>query len=297
MEKMNHGSIGVFDSGYGGISVLANLIEAMPGESFVFLSDSKHAPYGELGPSKVLKYTTHSLECLKEESIDAVVIACNTATSAAVEMLRETFSFPIIGMEPAVKPAISKEASSRILVAATSLTLKESKFAALMESIDDQHEIIRLPCHGLVDQIEKYGPESPEVDRKIEELLEPFKSLEFDGVVLGCTHYVLIKNKWQHKFPKETMIYDGNEGTVRQTIRMLKKESRTISYQSPAKVCLMDSSHSIERLIKSKNLLIKQLEKNGKIASEQLQIELRKTNELCESGKYNTSIWNTADSK
>ncbi len=297
MEKVNPGSIGVFDSGYGGISVLANLIEAMPGESFVFLSDSKHAPYGELAPGRVLEHTMHSLEYLKDLSVDAVVIACNTATSAAVEVLRETFAFPIIGMEPAVKPAVKKGASSRILVAATALTLKESKFAALMESIGDQHEIVRLPCHGLVDQIEKYGPESTEVDKKIEELLEPYKSFQFDGVVLGCTHYVLIKNQWQKKFPKDTVIYDGNEGTVRQTIRMLKKQSRSISFQGPAKVCLMDSSQSIERLIKSKNLLLKQLQNNGEIALEQLQIELRKTNELCEFGKHNPSIWHTANSK
>lgn len=295
MEKVEHGSIGVFDSGYGGISVLANLIEAMPGETFVFLSDSKNAPYGELTPSKVLEYTMESLKYLKKQSVAAVVIACNTATSAAVKVLRNTFEFPIIGMEPAVKPAVKLGASSRILVAATALTLREKKFAALIDSIDDQHEIVRLPCHGLVDQIEKYGPGSPQVDLKVDQLLEPYESLDFDGVVLGCTHYVLIKDQWKYKFSNETVIYDGNAGTVRQTLRMLKKTPKDNSCEVPTKVWLLDSSNHPERLIKSRELLLKQLENNGKIALEQLKIELRKTDELCELGKHNPSIWSAAD--
>ena len=281
MAKIKHGPIGVFDSGYGGISVLANLIESMPGESFVFLSDSKNAPYGELEPEEVLNHTITNVEILNSQAVNAVVIACNTATSAAVQTLRSKYSFPIIGMEPAVKPAVNKTGSGRVLVAATDLTLKEKKFASLIESIDHQNEIISLPCIGLVDKIEEHGPESPEVDQKIDELLEPYRSLNFDGVVLGCTHYVLVKDKWRSKFSSDTVIYDGNDGTVRQTIRMLKYYKQVISNCPPARVCIMDSSQNDDRLVQCKKLLMNQLEINKKIFMDQLHIELRKTDELC----------------
>ncbi|SFI14429.1 glutamate racemase [Tindallia magadiensis] len=283
MEEVNQGPIGVFDSGYGGISVLANLIEAMPKESFIYISDSINAPYGELESQEVLNHALSHMRVLEKESAKAVVIACNTATSAAAAALRAKYSFPIIGMEPAVKPAIKKSGSGKILVAATGLTLKERKFAALVKKMDLQHNIVTLPCHGLVEIIEEYGPESKEVTKKLDELLAPLQPLNFDGVVLGCTHYVLIKNQWKAALPEGTKIYDGNEGTVKQTMRMIMENTTIIKDHSMGKVSLMDSSQNDERLEKSKQLLQNQLRINGIVSSDQLEIELRKNNELCKS--------------
>ena len=149
--------IGVFDSGLGGISVVREIRRQLPNEQVVYYGDSAHAPYGVKPVSQVRELSFAVMRQLLEHNVKAVVIACNTATSAAVNELRSAYDLPIIGMEPALKVACEREGETpqRIIVAATPLTLQEHKFAALMDRFNRQHVIFPQPCPRLVDIVEQ----------------------------------------------------------------------------------------------------------------------------------------------
>ncbi len=217
--------IAVIDSGVGGISVLRELIKIMPKERFLYFGDSKNAPYGTKSKSEVLDLTRENMKELQKRGIKALVIACNTATSAAVRILRqENPDFVIVGIEPAVKPAAYCQESPRVLVLATPLTLQEEKFKALVLRFSHKGEFIPLPCPGLVELIEKGDTESPEIYSYLESILAPYRSQRIDALVLGCTHYPHIKKAISSFFPKTTLIFDGGEGTARHTRRLLEEK-------------------------------------------------------------------------
>ena len=169
--------IAVIDSGVGGISVLRELCSLMPCENFIYFGDSKNAPYGTKSREEVLKITKDILDMLKKRGIKALVIACNTATSAAVRILRiEESELVIGGIEPAIKPPSVDFDHPRVLVMATPLTLREEKFNSLVARFSDTEEIIPLPCPGLVELIEDGQIDSPELDEYLENLLLPYKN-------------------------------------------------------------------------------------------------------------------------
>jgi glutamate racemase len=221
MARIAGQPIGILDSGLGGLTVLADLVYELPGEHYIYYADTKFAPYGMKSRLAVQKRVTEVTGNLISYGIKALVIACNTATSAAAELLRSELSIPVIGMEPALKQAVSGGESQSIIVAATPLTLEEKKFMALYQEMKGPHEVIPLPCHGLVELIESDGPDSPLIDHKLQELLQPFVHQTINRLVLGCTHYVLIRTKWQQAVGPDTKLIDGNSGTVRQTMRLL----------------------------------------------------------------------------
>lgn len=218
----NNEPIAVIDSGVGGISVLSHLRKLMPNENFIYFGDSKNAPYGTKSKEEILKITRENIAFLLKRGVKAVVIACNTATSAAAKILRaEMPDLPIIGIEPALKPATLMFVNPRIIVMATPLTLKEEKFLALCEKFGGDSEIIPLPCGGLVEIIESGETDGPRINLYLESIFAPFKDERIDALVLGCTHYPHIISAIRRYIPKETVVLDGGEGTARETYRRL----------------------------------------------------------------------------
>lgn len=211
----------VLDSGLGGVTVLSELIKLMPNESFIYFGDIENAPYGEKETEEIRNITIKNIEYLISLGAKAIVIACNTATGAAAKDARERFNIPIIGIEPAIKPAVTSCTGKKILVMATPLTLKQEKFDALYSKWEDQAEITLLPCPGLSSIIEQGHVDDDIVTEYLGELFKTHVGPEKpDAIVLGCTHYPLIKNSILKMYPS-TVIFDGGEGTARQTKRLL----------------------------------------------------------------------------
>ena len=215
--------IAVFDSGVGGISVLKELVKILPNENYIYYGDSKNAPYGMKTKEEVKELTMNCAKTLFDRGAKALVVACNTATSAAVRALREKYpDIPIVGIEPAVKPAVSMKEHPTVLVMATPMTIREEKFRNLMNRYKDKGEIIPLPCPGLMDFVERGDLHSNDFRKYLEELLYEYRTRKVDAAVLGCTHYPFAKELIQEILGKEVAIFDGGEGTARELRRRLK---------------------------------------------------------------------------
>ena len=215
--------VAVMDSGVGGISVLRELRRQMPGEDWIYFGDTANAPYGEKSAEEVRALTLGHAERLFREGAKALVVACNTATGAAIGALRERFDAPIIGIEPALKPAALQKERPTVLVMATPLTLKQEKFAHLLAEYNAKARILTLPCHGLVEQIEQGITDGPELDRLLSELTAPLKGETIDSAVLGCTHYPLVRGAIRRALGSGVTLFDGGEGTARETARRLSE--------------------------------------------------------------------------
>lgn len=214
--------IAVFDSGVGGISVLRHLLRLMPGERFLYYGDSANAPYGTRSREEVEALTFAAVRKLMARGIKALVIACNTATSAAITALRQAYpDLIIIGIEPALKLAADRFPGGNIGVMATPMTLREEKFNALLHRYGETGQVYKLPCPGLVELVESGQGEGPRMDGLLEELLGPYRG-KLDAVVLGCTHYPFAKNAIRRVLGDSVVLLDGGEGTARETRRRLE---------------------------------------------------------------------------
>lgn len=211
--------IGVFDSGVGGISTLKEAVRLLPTEDFIYYGDTANAPYGTKSTDEVMKCVRNVLKRLLSENIKALLIACNTATSVAAATLRQELSIPVIGMEPALKPASMARKDGNILVLATPVTLALPKFQLLMSQYGEG--AIPVPCPGLMDLVERRDAE--ECRDYLGKLMEQYDPEETDAVVLGCTHYVFLRGMLETMLPKRIMIADGNAGTARQLQRILEQ--------------------------------------------------------------------------
>ncbi len=214
--------IGVFDSGLGGISVLRELVEELPTEIFLYFGDSANAPYGSRSTEEIRRLTIDNAQMLFARGIKALVIACNTATSAAIEELRAMYPDRIlIGIEPALKPAVNAFPRGKILVMATDATLREQKFAALLEKYDGSCTICKCPCPELVAFVERGELDSPALHevlmRELGSHLEPLP----DAAVLGCTHFPFLKTAIAKAVGLQCVLLDGASGTARETKRRL----------------------------------------------------------------------------
>jgi len=215
--------IGFFDSGVGGISVLREARKLLSHEDFIYFGDSKNAPYGVKSAEEVKKLTFAAVDFLISKGVKAIVIACNTATSAAIDDLRDYYKdIPIIGIEPALKPAVENHNLGKIIIMATPMTLYETKFSNLMNSYKSKADIIPLPCAGLVELIENGKTEGEEVNSYLTRKLKPYLNSPIGSVVLGCTHYPFIKTELSRILSKTTTIIDGSIGTSRQLKRQLE---------------------------------------------------------------------------
>jgi glutamate racemase len=209
--------IGVFDSGLGGISVVRELINGLPNERFLYFGDSANAPYGVKNPEQVRDLSFDIVERFVQQGVKAVVIACNTATSAAIDDLRAAYHIPIIGMEPALKLACDRGNGSpqHVIVAATPLTLHEPKFKTLMGQFTDTHTIYPQPCPDLVRIVEhgKLDDHTLVMDT-LHRYFDAYDLQTIDSIVLGCTHFVFYRGYFAELVPSRTAIIDGNEGTA-----------------------------------------------------------------------------------
>jgi glutamate racemase len=216
--------IAVFDSGVGGISVLRELSRLMPDEDFIYYGDSKHAPYGTKDIQEVRRLTIACAEQLFAQGAKGLVVACNTATSAAVRVLREQHpDIPIVGIEPAVRPAALCMEHPRVLVMATPMTIREEKFRRLMARYEDVAQIIPLPCPGLMDFIERGDLDGEDLHKYLQELLYSYGDNTVDTAVLGCTHYPFVRRQIQSVLGEQVRIFDGGEGTAREMRRRLEE--------------------------------------------------------------------------
>ena len=218
-QKENY--IAVFDSGVGGISVLRHLIRQLPGERFLYFGDSANAPYGTRSRAEVCSLTLAAADRLLSRGLKALVVACNTATSAAIGELRKTYpELIVVGIEPALKLACDRFPGGRIGVMATPMTLREEKFAALEHRYEHSCRIFELPAPGLVELVEAGQADSPEAEALLERLLGPLRG-KLDALVLGCTHYPFAAPAISRVLGEEVALLDGGEGTARETRRRL----------------------------------------------------------------------------
>lgn len=216
---MDERPIGVFDSGLGGISVLGALRRLLPHEDYLYYGDTLHIPYGDKQPETVLGYTHAAVDEMIARGCKAIVIACNTATSVAAGVLRQELELPIIGMEPALKPASLLPGDGRVLVLATRVTLTLPKFQALMARYGQN--AVPVPCPGLMECVEAGDLHGERVHKLLGELLAPWLDKPVKAVVLGCTHYPFLRDEIARYFAPGTPLVDGNEGTARQLARRL----------------------------------------------------------------------------
>lgn len=217
-----NGPIAVFDSGLGGLSVLRRLQQEMPHEAFLYFGDSANAPYGSRPTEEIRALTLQHGEALLAQGAKALVVACNTATSAAIDSLRSRHPEAIIiGIEPALKPAADRYPGQAVLVMATEATLREQKFAGLLERYAQNVQILKCPCPGLVDFVERGEVEGPAVEDYLRQLLAPHLAHSPRAIVLGCTHYPFLKDAIVRVAGPETEIFDGADGTARECRRRL----------------------------------------------------------------------------
>ncbi|GKU26027.1 glutamate racemase [Clostridium folliculivorans] len=216
--------IGFFDSGVGGLSVMKKAIEFMPWEDYIYFGDAKNAPYGTKTVDEVKKLTFNATEFLINKGVKAVVIACNTATSAAIDELRAHYkNIPIIGIEPALKPAVELCNNGKIIIMATPMTLAEKKFKNLMEKYSEEAEIVPLPCAGLVELIESGITDGDEMINFLEKKFLDIDKNAISAVVLGCTHYPFVKKALAKVIGDKAILIDGSEGTAKELRRRLGK--------------------------------------------------------------------------
>lgn len=231
--------VGVFDSGVGGISVLRELVKLMPEENYLYYGDSANAPYGEKTTAQVRQLTMDAAHMLVQRGVKALVIACNTATSAAIQDLREKYpDMVVVGIEPALKVAADRFPGGKVGVMATSVTLREEKFHQQAERFDNV-QVYPIPAPGLVEQIEQGKVQEPQTRQLLENLLEEYKG-KLDALVLGCTHYPFAASVISDVLGAETVLLDGGAGTARQTKRCL--EAAGLLHQGPGSVTIENSS-------------------------------------------------------
>lgn len=218
--------IGVFDSGQGGLSVLRALYQIIPNENYVFYGDSKNAPYGIKSPEEVYQLSKNIVDLLIDKyNVKAIVIACNTATSVAAQQLREEYDIPIIGLEPAIKPAVKTFPDGKIIVMATPLTLSGTKFNHLVNSLHSDAQIIKVPAPQLVKFVERDELDTAEIKDYLHRILDEY--LPVDAIVLGCTHFPFAQKAIQ-EIAGTVSFFDGSWGAARHLKNQLEKNNELI---------------------------------------------------------------------
>lgn len=226
--------IAVFDSGVGGISVLRHLRKWMPNERYLYFGDSANAPYGSRPTEEIRRLAETVAEYLLTRGIKALVVACNTATSAAIGALREKYpELIVIGIEPALKPAVDAFPGGTIGVLATPVTLREEKFRRLVESYSGHCRVIDLPAPGLSQLVEHGLGDSEEAEALLRPILAPWAG-KMDALVLGCTHYPFAADTIRRIMGEDIVLLDGGDGTARETRRRLAQAG--LLYDGPGQL-------------------------------------------------------------
>ena len=245
--------IAVFDSGLGGLSVLRHLRRRMPGERFLYYGDSAHAPYGVRSRAEVEALTLSTAERLMSRGLKALVVACNTATSAAIEPLRAKYpDLIVVGMEPALKLAADRFPGGRIGVMATPVTLREEKFCHLLTRYAAKCQVYKIPAPQLVPLIEEGRVDTPIMEQTLHGLLDPFAD-KMDALVLGCTHFPFASHAMERLLGPRVAVLDGGDGTARETLHRL--EAADLLEKGPGQLILENSLGTQDILRRSRRML------------------------------------------
>jgi glutamate racemase len=213
--------IGLFDSGVGGLSILRHVRRVLPHENLLYAADSRFAPYGDRTDEEIVARACAMVEFLVERNAKAVVVACNTATAAAVDLLRERYALPIVGMEPAVKPAAALTRSGVVGVLATTRTIASAKFQRLVAVHGRGVRVLPQACPGWVEQVESGALSSPATRALVEHYVQPLVDAGADTLVLGCTHYSFLADVIQEVAGDPVTLVDSTEGVARELDRRL----------------------------------------------------------------------------
>lgn len=238
--------IGIFDSGAGGISFLRVAAQALPQESFIYFGDSGNAPYGSRPLHEIRSLSLAGANRIYGMGVKVLVVACNTASSAAVADIRAALPIPIVAMEPALKPALNMMTEGNVIVMATPATLKQEMFQKMITDTGNEGRVVKAPCSELVGLVEAGDTGSEKVRETVKNVLLPYRDQNTDVIVLGCTHFILV-SKTISQCASEILhgqraIIDGNAGTVTQLKRVLQKENLLTPGTGAGKVELFTSS-------------------------------------------------------
>ncbi len=236
--------IGVFDSGVGGISVLKHIHTLLPHEDLLYVADSKYAPYGSRTPAKITARCFEIADFLISQNVKALVVACNTATAAAIDAMRAKYHIPIIGMEPAVKPAAEASKNGIIGVLATVGTLKSAQFAALLENYGRNVEVVTQACVGLVECIERGELENQSTLQLIQQYCKPLIDEGADTIVLGCTHYPFVRPLIEQVVGAEVALIDTGAAVAKHLKNKLEEKSLLSTNQEKAEIQFWTNSEA-----------------------------------------------------
>ena len=245
MTKNQSAPIGVFDSGAGGISVLKRLWKLMPNENYIYFGDSANAPYGVRPVEEIRGLTVAAVEKLLSLGCKAIVLACNTATSAAAAELRAAHpEVPIIGLEPALKPAALSGGHPTVVVMATPLTLREEKFARLTERFQNACTLIKLPAPDLVRLVEQNKMGTPEMTAYLKALFAPLEADKIDCLVLGCTHFPFAKREIKALLGDRVKLFDGAVGEAKYTKVVLEDRGLLAPAENEGEIRFLSSDET-----------------------------------------------------
>ncbi len=242
--------IGFFDSGVGGISVLKTATLRLPHENCIYYGDNLNAPYGEKTEEEIKRLTLDACDFLYNKGVKAIVMACNTATSAAVIMMRQEYNIPVISMEPAVKPALEGRNAGKVLVLATPATVTQARYLGLIERLGAHDEVLSVGCGGLVELIEDGRTDEASIHAYLAERLSFISGQPLGAVVLGCTHYSFVEPHIKSYIDKMTQtdcpVFDGRHGTARQLERVLAEHDMLCGSQNNGQIQFFASKPDFE---------------------------------------------------
>ena len=229
---MNTQPIGIFDSGIGGLSILKEINKVLPNENTIYLADNKNCPYGNKDAIEIVKFSLKNSSVLIDMNCKIIVVACNTATTNAIKEMRNLFSIPIIGIEPAIKPAILNTKTNKIGVLATEMTLTSDLFNQTSNKFSDKVEIIEQIGYGLVNQIEKGNINTENTRKLLKSYIDPMLDSNIDQLVLGCKHYHFLIPIIRQIITEKITIQDPNKAIAKQIIKILKSKNLENSLKS-----------------------------------------------------------------
>ena len=258
---MSEKPIGIFDSGVGGLSVWKEIHQLLPMESTIYLSDSKHAPYGPKGKETIINLSVKNTEWLINQGCKLIVVACNTATTNAIDTLRKSYSIPFIGIEPAIKPAALQSKSKAIGILATKGTLSSQLFHETAQLYSSDLLVVEQVGNGIVELIENGSLYSDEMKHLLQSYLQPMLDAEIDCLVLGCTHYHFLIPILKQLLPSHVKIIDSGKAVAKQTKAVLENNTllNTETIVETNRFYTNGEEKVIASLLKSEEISIKKL--------------------------------------
>ena len=260
-ERLTVVTIGVFDSGVGGLSILDEALQQLPHHNYIYFADSANAPYGDKPPQWIAERSLQICRYLVEQDCSAIVVACNTATAEAIATIRSTLDIPIIGVEPGIKPAAMQSQNGIVGVLATEATLNSDKFNALLATLPEHCQFIKQAGAGLVPLIEAGLIETPEMQALLRSHLKPIQDQGADTLVLGCTHYPFLKKMIRAVVGDSMTLIDTSDAVVRQLLRQMHQQGLIVSSKHSPKLSLLSTANADTLEAMAERLLHRDLSK------------------------------------